>query len=189
MCGRYYIADDDSTEELAAIIAEAQKRSKEQICTGEIRPTDIVPVIANNRAGKPTAFAMRWGFTFLSALIMNARSETAMKKPIFQESMQRRRCIIPASYYFEWEKHGRERVKYAISTGKMIYMAGLYRMEEDVPVFTILTRTPLEQIAFIHDRMPVILPDKARDAWLSNTNVALSVLTSTVQKVTYQIAS
>ena len=167
MCGRYYVADDDSTEELAAIIAEAQKRSNEQMKLGEIRPTDIAPVIANNRAGKPTSFAMRWGFTYHDALIINARSETAAEKPLFRESIERRRCLIPASYYFEWEKRGKERVKYALGAGKMIYMAGLYRIEENGPVFTVLTREPMEQIAFIHDRMPVILSEEQRSLWLS----------------------
>lgn len=170
MCGRYYIASDDQSEELRAIIAEVQRRGKEQLKLGEIYPTQTAPVIANNKAGKAAAFAMRWGFTWNGALLINARSETAAQKPAFSESMQRRRCLIPASYYFEWEKRGKERIKHAIGTGQMIYMAGLYRMEDAGPVSTILTRDAAESVAFIHNRMPVILPNDRHGQWLSSEN-------------------
>lgn len=183
MCGRYYVASDDSSEELAAIIAEAQRRSKEQIKTGEICPTDLVPVIANSRAGRPVSFVMRWGFNYHDALIINARSETAASKPLFQESMERRHCLIPASYYFEWEKKDRERVRHAIGTDKTIYMAGLYRLEDTGPAFTILTREAANAIAFIHDRMPVIIPSELREAWLRSGCKPNSILKSSINEV------
>ena len=84
--------------------------------------------------------------------------------------MMQRRCLIPALHYFEWEKRGRESIKYRIRSEQpgMITMAGIYRHEktELVPVFVILTRTASGDIRFIHDRMPVIIPKDMRTAWL-----------------------
>ena len=188
MCGRYYVASEDQTEELRAIIEELQRRAKEPVKTGEVFPSETAPVIANNRAGKPMPFAMRWGFSLNDALIINARSETADQKPLYRDSMARRRCLIPASYYFEWEKRKNDKVKYAIGAGKMIYMAGLYRMEDNGPVFSILTREASDPIAFIHDRMPVLLPTNLHAAWLANESNPIELLNEAVRDVQFKIA-
>ena len=109
MCGRYWI--DDTLEQRQ--IAEEMMRSalvgrwkdKAAVKThGEIRPTDVVPVIAPNRYGARTVYPMKWGYTGRSLLI-NARSETAAEKPSFREDWARHRCIVPASWYFEWEHY------------------------------------------------------------------------------------
>ena len=116
---------------------------------------------------------MKWGYTLPDGKpVTNARSETAAEKPMFRDGMLNRRCLVPASNYFEWERRGRERVKYAIRPAghPVLYMAGVYRMEGGRPVFAILTRAPAEPIAFIHDRMPVILPADAQAAWLDVRN-------------------
>ena len=64
MCGRYYIESEDSTLELLAIIDEVNRKSKAgPVKMGEIFPTDVAPVIANNRSQKQAAFAMRWGYS------------------------------------------------------------------------------------------------------------------------------
>ena len=88
---------------------------------------------------------------------------------MFRDGMAQRRCLVPAGYYFEWEKWGKEKFKYAIGQNErgIIYMAGIYRMEGGRPVFSILTHEPASQIAFIHDRMPVILPAEATKDWLN----------------------
>lgn len=171
MCGRYFINAEDTDEELEEIIAILQRRQgSAPIKTGEIFPSDTVPVIANNRRLVPAPFAMRWGYALPGGRrVINTRSETAHERPMFQDGMLRRRCLIPASHYFEWECRGRERIKYAIRPdgAKTLYMAGIYRIEDGTPVFSILTRAPAASIAFIHDRMPVILPAALREAWLS----------------------
>ena len=112
MCCRYYM---EMSPELRPIIEEANRSTlKERIVNklgrpmvteGEARPTNIVPVIAPNRYGARTVFPMVWGFTIprSSSPMVNARVETANTKPTFKESWERRRCIVPASYYFEWE--------------------------------------------------------------------------------------
>lgn len=179
MCCRYWA---DESPELRAIVEEMNRSSlvrkwqeKTQVKTrGEIRPTDVVPVIAPNRSGRRAVFPMRWGFTGRS-LLMNARSETAAVKPTFKESWERRRCIVPASWYFEWEHlHGNDGKtytgdKYMIQPkgSSMTWLCGLYRIEDGFPVFVVLTREPGEEIRFIHDRMPLILPEECIDDWIS----------------------
>ena len=104
MCGRYYIADDDLSRELARIIAAInRKKTPEGLKTaGEICPSDIAPALANSRRQAVQPFAMRWGYAFPDGRpVINARSETAAEKPMFRDGMQHRRCLIPASYYFE----------------------------------------------------------------------------------------
>ncbi len=178
MCCRYWA---DESPELRAIVEEMNDsplvgkwRKMTGIKTyGEIRPTDVVPVIAPNRAGDRAVFPMKWGFSGKS-LLMNARSETAGIKPAFKESWERRRCIVPASWYFEWEHlHGndgkiRTGDKYMIQPkdAAMTWLCGLYRIEEGLPVFVVLTREPSGELCFIHDRMPLILPEKCIDEWI-----------------------
>ena len=137
MCGRYYIEDEDVQEELLKMIEEVQRRTKASEkgavlkTHGEIFPTDTVPVIANNRELRPVPFAMQWGYTMSDGKrIINARSETAAEKLLFKDVMLRRRCLIPASNYYEWEKRGKEKIKYAIRPkgASLLYMAGIYRM-------------------------------------------------------------
>ena len=161
MCGRYYV-EPESSSELLELIAEA-KRKSDEVKTGEVFPSDTAAVIANNRQLKPTVFPMRWGFERRGGgLVINARSETAAEKQLFRESAQLRRCLIPASCYFEWERRADDKVKYAIRPkGKeLLYLGGLYTKPEPgaLPCFTILTREAADGISFIHDRMPVIVP-------------------------------
>ena len=84
MCGRYYIAEDDLSDELSRMIDELnRKKTPEGLKTsGEIFPSDIVPVLANSRKQDVQPFAMRWGYAFPNGRpIINARSETAAQKP------------------------------------------------------------------------------------------------------------
>lgn len=139
---------------------------------GEIRPADIAPVIARSRKGYNLAVPMKWGFSGKS-LVINARSETAAVRPMFRNLWETRRCAVPASCYFEWEHRltpeGKKVTgeKYRLqSESSLTWLCGLFRMEEGVPCFVILTRDAGENIRFIHDRMPLILPANAAREWL-----------------------
>lgn len=183
MCTRFYI--EPATDEFKEII-EAMKQSgltKRFLRTGcavhtsgEIRPTDVVPVIAPGRDTGRKVFPMKWGFRIPGkSLLVNARTETASQKPTFREAWSRHRCIIPASWYYEWEhfvsSSGKKKTgaKYMIRPEKarVTWLCGLYRIEDGLPVFTVLTREPSEEIRRIHDRMPLILPQDLTDAWIS----------------------
>ena len=100
--------------------------------------------------------------------VINIRSETAGEKALFRESLRQHRCVVPASHYFEWERRGGEKTKYAIgpSDGSPLFMAGLYRTDGNRTTFAIMTREPAQNIAFIHDRMPVILSTEQAADWL-----------------------
>ena len=179
MCCRYYM---ESSEELRPYV-EAAKRSpltdtissamcRPMVTDGEVRPADIAPVIARGRSGHNLVVPMKWGFSGKS-LVFNARSETASVKPMFREAWAGRRCTVPASCYFEWEHRvspeGKKVIggKYRLQAGSgLTWLCGLFRVEEGVPCFVILTREAGESIRFIHDRMPLILPADTAREWL-----------------------
>ena len=137
---------------------------------------NIAPAIATSRRGEQAVFPMRWGFTLdgRRGPIVNARAETAAEKPSFRELWRHHRCILPASYYFEWQhlpaEDGRTTtgVKYAIQPrdSAVTWLCGLYRIENGLPVYVVLTRTPSDDVAHIHDRMPLILPKDCVGAWI-----------------------
>ena len=191
MCGRFYIAEADTAEDLLRIIDALNRRYKgiTHVKTqGEIRPTDIIPVMANSPSMSTGVYAMKWGYTMPDGKPMfNARSETAATKPLFSDGMRQRRCIIPATLYFEWQKAGTQKIKHAIATAgsDMIYMAGIYRIEGTRAACSILTRPPADCISHIHNRMPVILPAEATRDWLNLRYDPNEVLAAALTNMTY----
>ena len=183
MCTRFYI--EPRSEELDEIMKAAMKTGLARkfliagsavLTSGEIRPTNVVPVIAPNKDGKRTVFPMRWGFRIPGrSLVVNARTETAAVRPTFRDSWRQHRCVIPASWYFEWEHldapGGKTKTgdKFAIQPNgqSVTWLCGLYRIEDGFPAFTVLTREPSDAVRRIHDRMPLILPEEMTDAWIS----------------------
>lgn len=181
MCGRYFL---DESPELRPFVEEMNRSPlvrKFQETTGltthgEVRPTQVVPVIASNRACNKTVFPMKWGFNG-QTLLINARAETAATKPTFREAWRSHRCIVPASYYFEWEHYidnsGKKKTgpKYLLQPKDkpVTWLCGLYRMEEGLPCFVILTRSPSAEISFIHDRMPLMMPEEYVPLWINPT--------------------
>jgi putative SOS response-associated peptidase YedK len=176
MCGRFYIeVDPREVQQMVEQLQRAQSAEAEQLTIrieGEIFPTNVVAV---RTASGPAP--MKWGFEFTNrdgkkTQIINARSETALEKPLFRTAMVERRCVIPATGYYEWKPEpGKTRkTKYAffLPDNAPIYFAGCYRKEKDVPVesFVLLTRAPTAELARFHDRMPVIFTKEQADAWL-----------------------
>ena len=121
-------------------------------------------------------FPMRWGYQMegRSTLLINARVETAAEKPSFRDSWLHHRCILPASRYFEWQHTPGEdgkttTTKYAIQPydTHITWLCGLYRIENGLPAFVVLTSEPSPDVAHIHDRMPLILPKGAVRDWVN----------------------
>lgn len=187
MCTRFYV----EPAYYAPIITRAQKLKladdmirqlgKPLTMSGEMRPTDIVAVLAPNKEGKIAVFPMLWGFSHeaTAAPIVNCRIETADKKEMWKDSWFRRRCVIPCSWYLEWEhfkspdgKRSKVGDKYLIQPKEShtTMLAGLYRIEErnglQVPVFSVLTRDAIDELRGIHDRMPVILRREDVENWI-----------------------
>ena len=177
MCGRYYIAIEE--DELRDIGEEAEKIVRafsEPIplkTQGEMFPTNVVPV----QTARGRYVPMKWGFvSYDKKTIINARSETALQKPMFKKAMLESRCLIPASGYYEWKRGEEKKVKYQIyRPGEPIYFAGCYRQEKGSPLrtFVILTRAAINGLEEIHDRMPVIIPRAHMESWLYETPDAI----------------
>lgn len=111
---------------------------------------------------------------------INARSETAASKPTFREAYRRRRCLIPADGYYEWQATGRDKQPYFFSLcdEPLFAFAGLYEHwkgasgqsgAEAIDSCTILTTEANEMMREFHDRMPVILESRDYEAWLDPT--------------------
>jgi putative SOS response-associated peptidase YedK len=147
-----------------------------------ICPTTQIDII-RDRNGKPEILSARWGLIPswwkkpLKELpaTFNARSDTVAEKPMFRAAFKSRRCIIPASGYYEWRKGedgGREPHYFTREDGAVISMAGLYEEWTDpatgeiVTSATIIVTDASEEIAHIHHRMPAILEQDQIEDWL-----------------------
>ncbi len=177
----------DKAQQLPLADSIMNAMSKPKAMSGNIRPTDMAAVIAPNKQGNMAVFPMIWGFTHESSSkpLINCRIETADQKPLWKDSWFRRRCVIPASWYYEWgippsevgyhnanEQHKIKKEKYAIQPegAEITYLAGLYRFEEhrgiQVPMFTVLTREAVAPVSSIHDRMPLIIGKEYLSEWI-----------------------
>ena len=203
MCGRYWI---ERSEEIDDIINQAERSpildlmhglsSHALVSSGEIRPADLVPVIAPDRQGMRAVFPMRWGFPGKS-LVINARVETSSEKRLFQDAWRAHRCIVPASCYFEWEHLTRNDGKKVTGDKYMIrpageqntWLCGLYRIENGFPEFVILTKEAAQEIRFIHDRMPLIMPKSRVEEWIRPDAVPEELLPYAVSDVRYEKAA
>jgi len=170
MCARYYIEPKDSHLKELQSLADIRQREKsvsEKIKTsGEVFPTDLVYVMV-----APGQYqAMSWGFSsFSKRPIINARYETLNEKPLFKEHATAHRCLAPASGFYEWAKTDKQKIKYRIFLAEhSLFLAGCYRQEANSSFchFVIITKDADENIAFIHDRMPLIIPGALTEEWL-----------------------
>ena len=146
-----------------------------------VAPTQTHPILihSNRRAVR----GMRWGLVpfwakdiKMGARMINARSETVSEKPSFRNLIKRNRCIAIADGYFEWQRKGSQKQPYFIHRpdNRLLPLAALWdRWQQpdgsDLHSYTILTCAPSSDLAFIHDRMPVILADSKMDTWLSDS--------------------
>ena len=187
MCGRYNFSKNSSSPMVQKVLENLQERQI-VVKTGEVNPGDVAAVIASNRKLAPQAFGMKWGYKLTDGkLIFNARSETAAQKAMFADGMRQRRCLIPADCYYEWQKTGQGKQKYQLapSDANGFFLAGIYRIEQGSAVFSVLTKEPVESIAFIHHRMPVILPKEAMSDWLNPRYNGVEILNAAVGDIRF----
>ncbi|MCB8923760.1 MAG: SOS response-associated peptidase [Ardenticatenaceae bacterium] len=146
-----------------------------------IAPTQPVLAVRLSPHNQQREFALfRWGLVpswskdiKIGARMINARAETAAEKPSFRTSFKRRRCLIPASGFYEWQKvNGRKQPMYIYpENGGIFAFAGLWEYWQsadgsELQTCTILTTTPNDLMASIHNRMPVIVEPADFDMWL-----------------------
>ncbi|MBP7222971.1 MAG: SOS response-associated peptidase [Sedimentibacter sp.] len=183
MCGRYYIDIDNN--EIKKILEEAQRNIYENFKTGEIFPTNIAPIyIEDDNKIKPAL--AKWGFPKWDGkgVIINARAESINERQMFKRLVLSSRCIVPASYYFEWKKEEHKKDKYKITNpGSNIYMAGLYNIitdknkqlslfDESMDIYyTIITRSANDSVSRVHSRMPLVFDVEEMNEWLKGKNI------------------
>ena len=145
---------------------------------GDIKSQDIAPVIATSNKNKLTYFPMVWGYsmpedpkTRRSEPLLQARMETVASSTAWKENYERRRCVVPASYFFigsstALSSAGRDTYLVQPTGSHTTLFAGIYRMENNFPRFILLTRPASPEIKDVCDRMPVILPKDAVKEWI-----------------------
>lgn len=146
-----------------------------------IAPTQVVPILRLGDDGQREIVPARWGLVpawaedpAIGSRMINARAETAGQKPAFRSALKRRRCIVPASGFYEWQKTEGSGTKQPWFIhrvgGGVLAMAGLWerwdRGDEPLESFTILTTSPNALMERLHDRMPVLLEPQEHARWL-----------------------
>ena len=135
-----------------------------------VAPTLPIMAVAESRStGLRKLGTFRWGLDGTGKLI-NARAETVASRPAFRESFARRRCIIPADGFYEWKAKQPHLIAHA--DGSLLAFAGLWAtwQQGDLRTCAIVTTEANSAIADLHNRMPVVLPEQAWDAWLDPDN-------------------
>lgn len=183
MCGRYrltaterYIADHFNLD------SEPQWSPRYNIAPGQ-----PVPAVRQNAKHPRREWAlMRWGLIpywakdpSIGFRTINARAEAVVEKPAFREAIRKRRCLVPADAFYEWQKLGakdKQPFNIGMKDGALFAFAGLWerwRNPEDkspdaqpIETLTILTTAANQLVAAVHDRMPVILRPEDYDQWL-----------------------
>ena len=194
MCGRYSVMTEEDILEMREIMEEINRRyagdPKLALAkSGEIFPTNTVPVLEPDKGAAGKAALMRWGFPRYqgSGVIINARSETAQEKPMFRSAFAARRCVVPSTGFYEWRHEaGRttgEKLLFRLPDRPMLYMAGLFGIFpgpegpwSDYTGFVILTTAANPSVAPIHDRMPLVLTQEELEPWLGDLEMARSLM-------------
>lgn len=149
-----------------------------------IAPSQPVAVVRlSSSEGRRRLDMLRWGLIpvwskdpKIGNQMINAKAETAAEKPAFRAAIRRRRCLVPADGFFEWQQRGRQKQPvYICRLDKAPFaFAGLWeRWEpsegEPIESCTILTTEPNDLLRPIHNRMPVILAPQDYEVWLDPT--------------------
>lgn len=187
MCGRYYRRSDK--QRIAEAFRVGVPPSFDILPSYNIAPQTFQPVIRLSReTGERELAQMRWGLipywakdAKIGFSTINAKAETVATSPAFREALKRRRCLVPADGFYEWQKlDAKAKQAYAIGLqdGSQLAFAGLWERWMDkatgqpLETYTIITTEPNELTAPIHDRMPVILAPKDYERWIAPADPA-----------------
>jgi putative SOS response-associated peptidase YedK len=177
MCGRYTITE--TPQKLA-------ERFRADLFEGTFpphynaAPTQLLPVIIQDDAGTRRVVLMRWGLipswaddAAIGNRMINARAETLSSKPSFREAFKKRRCLVPADGFYEWQKlKGRKTpVRVTPQARRIFAFAGLWERwkgpdGDEVLSFTIVTTEANVSVRPLHDRMPLVIEKEREDRWL-----------------------
>ncbi|MBD2595977.1 SOS response-associated peptidase [Nostoc spongiaeforme FACHB-130] len=177
MCGRFTL--NQSAEALSK--AFNLQQVPDLAAQYNIAPTQMVLTVLHHPSNEQYEFQqLRWGLipswakdAKMGVKLINARAETVSEKPAFRASFKRRRCLVIADGFYEWQKQQSQKQPFyfRLQDGKPFGFAGLWDVwhspeGEEIASCTIITTTANELLAPIHDRMPVILAPEDYDLWL-----------------------
>jgi len=152
-----------------------------------VAPSQKVPIVRLDKDGNRELAMLRWGLIPFWAKddrigykTINARAETVATAPSFRAAFKKRRCLVPASGFYEWKKFedgSKQPYLIQMRDGAPFSFAGLWerwdKAEAPVETFTIITGEPNSLVAELHDRMPVILDPDDYEAWLAAADTAI----------------
>ncbi len=182
-------------DDAAKFFDASADRLPEQQPRYNICPTqDIMAAVTHDGARHLTM--MRWGFIphWYKApndgpLLINARSETLAEKPAFREACRSRRCLIPATGFYEWSKEGEARLPWFLYSdhGPMLAFAGIWQVwkgpdETRHVTCAIVTTDASPDIAHIHQRMPVMIEPEHHGLWLGEAGKGAAILMHSPEK-------
>lgn len=182
MCSRYFLdADGNIIAYTFRVPVNEQVRKRYNIA-----PTQEAPAVRLATDGGREVAMLRWGLVPFWAKdlaagtrMINARCEGVEEKPAFRRALQKRRCIVPATGFYEWKAIAGRKHPYAVTfpDHPVFGFAGLWERwhpakGDPVDTFTIITTDANQTVARIHDRMPVILTPEQAETWLSGETAA-----------------
>jgi len=177
MCGRFRLSKTDK-EVMKQFGVEIDPDYSPRY---NISPSQQVRVLQQDEAGLMHMRIQRWGLVpgwakdiKIGYKMINARSETILEKPSFRTAFKKRRCLIPADGFYEWKKEGttKQPFHFGMKDDSLFAFAGIWEQWKSpegavVESCAILTTTPNDLVADVHDRMPVILPAAQYELWLT----------------------
>lgn len=187
MCGRFSrkATQEEMTETFAIDVVKAGLEP-----SFNIAPTQSVLALVQSPKGKRGQVVLKWGLIphwskdpAIASKLINARSETIQEKPSFRESFAKRRCLIVADGFYEWQKGSKQPIYIHFADQPLCAFAGLYDFwhgpaGNPVATCTILTTSANQQIQAIHERMPVVLSPEHFSDWLNPRELDLEHLKS-----------
>jgi putative SOS response-associated peptidase YedK len=188
MCGRFgRLSRFERIAQLTAL--SVRNEAGELTPTYNIAPGTLQPVILGTREGAVLR-PLLWGLVPYWAKDprkgprpINAQCETAAERPMFRNLMPRRRCLVPADWFYEWQVTPAGKVPYVVrmASREPFLIAGLWDTwhhgrDDALPTFTILTWAPNELTATLHDRMPLIIAPEDAARWLDREEADVSDL-------------
>jgi len=173
MCCRYHLEDSLYDEIRELVDFEYVERPSQG---RDVYPSETAVIISEDCSMGPGNLASNsfaWGLqkSDKSGLLINARAETIREKPSFSKSIETRRCIVPVSWFYEWDP-SKQKVSFYSADGNALYLAAIYDeptgTEGKYKRFCIITTDANESVRPIHDRMPLIIPRQDIRDWICN---------------------
>ena len=177
MCGRYSLV---AGADQLALRFDFDARAVDLSPNYNVAPSQSVLTVRAAEGPHREASLMRWGLIpswakdmSIGYRMINARAETVAERPSYRTALHRRRCLVIADGFYEWQREGKARrpMRVTLRSGEPFAFAGLWETCRDpegelLHSCTIITTTPNDVVRPIHDRMPVILPPDLEPLWL-----------------------